>query len=301
MNPISFEGAWADLRNRLHSGAEITGWSRNKEDNALLTLEGCVDFNGSSIISAQGIEKQPNYITEHVGEAIGLSVVNRIHDLTEADWTPIPQESGPNAHKTLDYEFDLASDGNVLVQVENKGSAVKDNRQKTQSISQHKSAIGSKKADQRAIGGAGVAVIRYGTITVLDKRHDGHIKCWLTDPDGPYEEISPLNLKLLRRLYFLARWISLVATRSQLASALMTRVRAVRSLENPFTLDNVPLLRGSGAPFEYIPFDRAGHHTTFMSSKARIKDGPAGGHAVQLDRGPLMFLGFREDLLELAS
>lgn len=35
MNPISFEGVWADLRNRLRSGAEITGWSRDKEDTGL--------------------------------------------------------------------------------------------------------------------------------------------------------------------------------------------------------------------------------------------------------------------------
>ena len=32
---ISFEGVWADLRNRLRGGAEVTGWSREREDTGL--------------------------------------------------------------------------------------------------------------------------------------------------------------------------------------------------------------------------------------------------------------------------
>src|SRR5439155_3510361 len=32
---ISFEGVWAELRNRLQSGAEITGWSHEQDDTGL--------------------------------------------------------------------------------------------------------------------------------------------------------------------------------------------------------------------------------------------------------------------------
>ena len=32
---VTFEAAWADIRNRLRAGTEIKGWSREKEDTGL--------------------------------------------------------------------------------------------------------------------------------------------------------------------------------------------------------------------------------------------------------------------------
>jgi hypothetical protein len=32
---VSFDGVWADIRNRLRIGTEVTGWSREKEDTGL--------------------------------------------------------------------------------------------------------------------------------------------------------------------------------------------------------------------------------------------------------------------------
>lgn len=71
-------------------------------------------------------------ISEHVGEAVGLSVMNRIHDITEADWRIIPARSGRAAKPSFDFQ--LASDNHHLIEVENKGSSVADNGQLFQQI-----------------------------------------------------------------------------------------------------------------------------------------------------------------------
>ena len=80
-----------------------------KLGNALAHLDGCVDFNGHSICTAEGLTEQLTEVTEHIGESIGLSIVNHIHGLNEADWTPIPQQRGRSAQPTFDFEIALPS------------------------------------------------------------------------------------------------------------------------------------------------------------------------------------------------
>lgn len=85
----------------------------------------CIDYENGSVRTPRGATRQLNEVSEHVGEAIGLSVMNRIHGLTEADWTTIPEEQGRNARPSFDFQ--IASDGIQFVQVETKGSSVTDN------------------------------------------------------------------------------------------------------------------------------------------------------------------------------
>jgi hypothetical protein len=98
---------------------------------------------------------------------------------------------------------------------------------------------------------------------------------------------------------FLADWISFVGPRSQLASALNTRVAALEALRDPFELANIPLRRGDNEYFDLGPIDSRGH-STFFSSKAWVSDGPAGGIVMGYN-GNLLFLGLREDLLRIAA
>lgn len=68
-------------------------------------------------------------MSEKVGESIGLSVINRIHDLHEADWDRIPIHSGIRGFQTFDFKSTLpmsASDGKTLVQTETKGTLIDD-------------------------------------------------------------------------------------------------------------------------------------------------------------------------------
>lgn len=80
---------------------------------ALTELDGWVLFNGISICSEADALPQDIRITEKIGEAIGLSVVNRIHGLTAADWDRIPPKGGQGAPPVFDYQ--TASDGKNIM------------------------------------------------------------------------------------------------------------------------------------------------------------------------------------------
>jgi hypothetical protein len=97
-------------------------------------------------------------------------------------------------------------------------------------------------------------------------------------------------------------WISFLSPLSALAAALATRVADLEALRDPYELNSVPLLRGSGKPFEIEPFSQLKwRHSSFMTSKSRVTDGPAGGVVLQLSERALFFLGIREDLLVIAA
>jgi len=96
---------------------------------SLSDLEDFITFNGISIATPIDIGKQDLHITERVGESIGLSVVNRIHNISEADWDRIPETKG---FKVFDYQ--VASDGTLIIQVETKGSSVDDNNLKPSTV-----------------------------------------------------------------------------------------------------------------------------------------------------------------------
>jgi hypothetical protein len=274
-----------------------------KLDVALATLDECIEFDGHSIHTPAVAERQLTEISEHIGEAVGLSVVARIHDLTEADWAPIPQQAGRNASPTFDFQ--IASDGTQFVQVENKGSAALDNRGLEDSVKAQYRRIVAKKAKlrERAVTGSDPypASLRYGTITVVDSRKDGNVLCLLTDPPPDPREDTPRRFRLVQRMRFIRDWVSFISPRSQLAAALSTRVAALENMRDPFELNGVHLVRGNGRPFDFAPYRPLGQHSTFLANRSRVTDGPAGGEVVRLSENALFLLGVREDLLVLAA
>jgi len=273
---------------------------------SLMDLEDWVIFNGDSICSAHDINEQDNSITERIGESISLSVMNRIHGMTEADWGKIPERRGSGAYPVFDYshpvDSNTGSDGQFIVQVESKGSSVEDNRRITSSISNHKTNIINKKARINILEQQNQyppeAELRYGSITAIDKRQNGTIKCRLLDPDPEHQSVSPRSLQLINRVRFLYDWISFISPRSQLASSIATRLAALESLENPFELDKTPLIKGSGEKFSLFPFDEFSHQPcSFFSNKSYVTDGPSGGITLQLPNNDMLFIGIMEDLI----
>ena len=236
----------------------------------------------------------PEFVTEYIGESVALSVVNRVHGLTEADWVPIPK---PTEGKFFDYE--LASNGAQNIQVEAKGSVVEDVALKSNSISNQRLSIERKKGGtEDGLRGS----LRYGAITAIPSGPQA-LKCWLLDPPPEDDRREPRDLRIIARLRFL-RWIIwLVSPRSHLATALANRVRDVETLQQPYELSGIPLASADGSPLE-ISYNivRSRAFATFFGSRSRVVDGPAGGVVVPLPkRDGLMFIGFREDLLELAA
>jgi hypothetical protein len=269
---------------------------------AVSHLDGCIDFNGHSINTAAGVVAQLPEISEHVGEGIGLCVVSQIHDLTEADWSPIKVQRGRGAAPSFDFE--MASDGQTLVQVENKGSSVVDNQLLDERVKVQKRLIALKKSKLKELGDTEAdpnpAGVRYGTITAIDSRKDGNVRCWLTDPPAELDR-DPRSFRLLQRMRFLRDWIFFISPRSHLAVALSTRFADMEALNDPFELNRVSLRRGNGEPFDFTPYEAFGEHSSFLATKSRIADGPAGGVVVQISERELFLLGIREDLLLLAS
>jgi len=284
---------------------EKGGWINYQEisnniEKALKDLEDFVEFNGKSLSIPSDVESQIPHITEYIGESVGLSVVNRIHNLTEADWVPIPKQSGMNAFKTFDYQ--IASDASDNIQVETKGSSVQDNRIKTTEIYTHKSKIKEKKGEikkqEEDKSYPYPADIKYGTIVAIDYRQDGIVKCWLLDPTfDDYTASNPLNFKVINRIKFIRDWISFISPRSQLSSALSTRVKALLSLKDIHELNNVPLIGGNNEPFRPRIL---GIHERWFMNKSHVIDGPHVGIVLQLSRDRLFFLGIREELIEMA-
>ena len=269
---------------------------------AISHLDGCIDFNGHSIRTATGVVEQLPEISEHVGEGIGLCVIGKIHDLTEADWSPIKVQRGRKAAPSFDFE--LASDSRHLIQVENKGSSVGDNQLLDNRIKAQRRLIAAKKTKLNALGqnqtDPNPASLRYGTITAVDSRTNGNVRCWLTDPPAELDR-DPRTFRLMQRMRFLRDWISFISPRSHLAVALSTRFADMEALNDPFELNGVALRRGNGERFDFTTPQGFEEHSSFLATKSRITDGPAGGVVVQISDEQLFLLGIREDLVVLAS
>jgi hypothetical protein len=275
---------------------------------AIHSLEDCIDFNGHSIVRSAGVVQQLNEVTEHAGEGIGLSVMSKIHDLSEADWAPIKEQRGRGAAPTFDFE--LASDGenfvqveNEVVQVENKGSSVVDNRVLDPAVRAQKRKIAEKKLKLKVLSKKGTdphpASLRYGTITAIDDRRDGNVRCWLTDPPPEIDD-DPRRFRLMQRMRFLRDCISFISRTSHLAVALSTRLADMEAMRDPFELDGVPLPRGDGEPLDLSPYN-PGEYSRFFSNKSNITEGPAGGVIVQISGRALFLIGIREDLPMMAA
>ncbi len=272
----------------------------SKMETSLRDLEGSVVFDGKTIHVAGRLGELDSHIAERIGEAAGLSVINRIHGMTEADWGRVPKGSGRNAGPSLDFE--IGSDSRTLIQVETKGSYVPNNDRKTSTVSNHKASVLSKKG---RLAGAihpsrRASVVRYGTIGVVGD--PGHLlRCWLLDPPPDELTLDPERVRLLNRMAFLRDWISLVSARSTLAVALANRLGDLETMINPWELDGVPLRRGDGEPLELSFGMWPRERSTFFSNKSVVTDGPTGGVVIQGYGSRLFFVGMREDVLQLAA
>lgn len=274
-----------------------------KIDKSLSEIDDSIVFNGRSITTRPEISEQLDNVSEHIGESIGLAVTGRIHNLNEADWNYLKHQRGRKALPSFDFQ--TASDGNTIIQVENKGSSVKDNRNPCAAIKAHKYKIDDKKQKltnlQDGQRDPYPAHLRYGTIVGIDKRRDGCAKCWLVDPEPEYFRVDPFSFQLLSRLEFIRNWVEFLSPRSQLTSALSTRLIDLYNIANPQVLDGIPLQRNQESIFEFGERPFWGNQSNFFMNKSHIVDGPAGGTVIQLSNEKLFLIGIREDLLNIAA
>jgi len=259
----------------------------SKYKQALVEIDGLINFKNDSLCAKT--KNINSGTTERLGEAIGLSVISKIHGLIDADWSKISETP---KKKTLDYEY-AASNGHLIIKTETKGSICHDNRLKSSSVSQHKASIKAKKIAERK---SSSNAMLYGTIAVLDDRANSVARCYILDPTI-IEESSPERFRIVARLTAIAELISFISYRSQVSASLRTRLESLKALDDIQTLNNIPLLRGDGDKFSTDVYNTTWHHNPWFRGKTRVEDGPAGGQVFQVDERNLLFLGIREDLL----
>lgn len=283
------------------------GWSNYNEigkhiNTALAYLDQWIEFNGTSISTPPNVGAQEKDISEHIGESLGLAIVNEIHGLTAADWDRVPEQRGKNASKTFDYQ--IASDNKSIIQLEAKGSSAADNSKITSAVSNHKNNIVDKKqkitSAQLGNSYRFPADLRYGVITVVGTSKTESVKCLLVDPPAEGGSRTARELRLLQRLRFIRDWVAFISPRSQLAASISTRLEALRNLADPFELDGVPLLRGSDEPYDFAEDlqGRLASQAPFFATKSTVVGERSGGVLLPLRDGALLFAGIRGELLD---
>lgn len=284
------------LFHRARTGSKrLAGYAqvRRMVTAACAALQYVLKLKTGVLTLEEDVRRIPRELTEHVGESVALSVVNRIHDLIEADWLPI--EEGP---KGRTFDFECGSNGAKIIQVEAKGCVVDDNSVKSAAVSNQKADIEAKKA---SLAKHREDVLRYGVITAISKLGQP-LRSWLLDPTPDDPPKSPADFQLLARLHFL-RWVVwLISPRSHLATALATRINTIREQSEPYRLSGVSLLQADGKPFS---FDRihvgADSFSAFFATRSRVTGGAAGGVVIPMEAGDaLLFVGMREQLVDLA-
>jgi hypothetical protein len=76
-------------------------------------------------------------------------------------------------------------------------------------------------------------------------------------------------------------------------------------MSNPFEMEEVPLLRGTGKPFDYEGrrklYGYNGGRSSYFAMKSYVSDGLDGGVVIPLPDGNLFFLGIRTSIIQMAA
>lgn len=200
--------------------------------NNLGAVNQLLSFNNGSIQARViGNDLMQTGYTERIGVSLGLCLLNKIHNLTAADWKKIPTAPGRNGHPTFDFDIPIASTGNNFIQGENKGSAVADNSIQNNSIEAHYSSIIRKKKYVREQEAQLQIPIHqnlyYGTIGVLDNRPNSNAKIWLVDPPAFEIEMDPKKYKLIARLNFYLDEFRNIGVKKRITEALEERIKEI--------------------------------------------------------------------------
>jgi len=235
-------------------------------------------FSKGTVFSKFSAHKAVKHFTETMGVGGALSIVSQIYELTEADWEKV--ETG--RRKTLD--FSIASTGTHFVEVEAKGSIVSDH-QKSHLWGQ-KDHIEKKKLTQRQQGNNNTMI---GVITAIPCDSSLGAKCYMLDPPPTEIPFDPVKYKLLSRLYFYWRELSLVS-RAHFLEVLINRIKSIQRSHDYESLDGLPLLNSRGEPHQ-VP-------DSLFETRSSVYGRSAFGEVLPLGDDRFFFYGFDKDAVE---
>ena len=223
---------------KVHDGFKTYEELKERVSSRLGDINDYFDFSGESLSAKFVGNQMDNNLIERFGVGLGLSIIGKLHNLTEADWKRIPEVAGRNGHPTFDYDIPLASDGKKFIQVENKGSAVENNNYKPSTVSQHYSSIKRKKEYLRIQNNSNSY---YGTIGVIDNIPDNPAKLLLVDPPSEFIGYDPMKYKLLARLYYYLDEFKNIGVKRKIIEALEKRIKEISESKDYNKLNNKPL------------------------------------------------------------
>lgn len=223
--------------------------------------------------------------SERIGVAGGLSLISKIHGLTEADWNIIPI----SGKKDLDYE--ISSDGKNIIEVECKGSFVPDDKI-TSTVSKHKKSIKEKKEAKRE--GNSSDNILYGVITTYSDNDNYVAHSRILDPVSDRKYESPYKLRILSRLSFYLKEIGLISN-AHFLIALANRIRDIHSLDNDsyLHLNGVPLIKANGDKFDF-PVSLSLNKSIVTSNLY-----PSFGDMKEINDNEYLFFGFDKEIIKI--
>lgn len=196
------------------------------------------DLSSQTIHSKFGSNESDNVQTETAGVGTALSIISKLYDLTEADWEKIPV----GQEKDLDFEIEIASDGNKIIELEAKGTIVTD-QNITPNISNFKKDIERKKTAQRTKQNN--THVLYGMISCFPYNWDHLTISKILDPLIVNTPFNPNHHKLLSRLYYYWREVKLIS-KSRLLTILINRIRDLTYIKDYKILSEQPLLNANG-------------------------------------------------------
>jgi len=259
-------------------------WSYYRDD--LEMTIGTLRTKASGARAASGL-------AERIGQAVGLCVIDYLHDLTEANWNRIP--IGPDK----DLDFWITSSKQKTVELETKGSAVPDNSFQAP-VSAARKSIEEKKEKQRALDPVGVNPVRYGTIGVIDERRNSVLKCWLLDPPPKPPLFDPDRFEIVKHFGFVLNILTAITPRSPITIALANRLPALWNSDDWASLDGVRLTGWRGEPIELSISRRNRNHLAWFDTRAVLEGMNAGGELFRIADGYYLFYGLEGTLLQVA-
>lgn len=269
-----------------HAGPEFATFSAR-----MAHLDSVSQHLKHAISTAGTLNTLPGHgnLQQEVGEAMALTVASTLFGLTAADWTTIPIKR-PGS---FDFERTVTAvtGASQVIQVEAKGSFVRDNNRKPSTVSAQAKKITDKK---EAIAKAGrsypfPASARYGVIVSVDPSHD--VKCYLLDPPGDQLQGEPLDLKIAFRLEYVASVVALISPKAHLVRALLDRAGLWR--QGRGHVPSGTLQSSTGHSFG------AGNYVEdfFAHQKVWLGEEDIVGHVFRGRSGQHFFLGLRGDVL----
>ena len=193
-------------------------------------LKDYIDTNGGTVRSL--VPPGKNQITERVGVATALLIMNHIFDLHRADWERIPETS---KRRTMDFQ--IASNGSDFILVEAKGTIFETgnlhrNAELEANIKEKKRAHLTENPNLTSL---------FGVITGIPCQLNKNAQCLLLDPLIEDIEMDPEKYRLLSRLIFYSRILRVISA-GQLVRALLNRIEVLKRSHNYKEFDGLPLV-----------------------------------------------------------